>query len=561
MSSTTILTSTPTRLKRTYSIMLSPSKDTQRVQAEARVLKTTTPTPQQIFSWILTPAAVAPCHVRDVLSLQERLEGKGELVQTNKHVGPDFYWLGRVPCRNVRVVGLVVEVTQYEHRTLYTIDDGTGVLECVQKIQPVTVIPEPGKPPPFAPEYPPPAANVGDHVCVVGRAQRRGEFWQILIDAIERSRSANDELKHHLFVRGLHATHYDLKEPFAVPIPEKVGQAGPSTPTQKPPSSRPPANVGPSTPTRKLALPKQPSQRSPSVAPSSPQTVLASSPVKNEHIPATSADSTPKPAGFRKWKTRPSIDPINLGGYPSSPPKEEKTLRGYTISYLRRVPELALLAHRVAKQEIRAARKQAKDKEKSERSKSRPSSSSKPPSSSSTSVRQSSIPTNKDVKRLFIRALNELYREGSIVIWDCPSYSCSDLSLGDSSFLWKTSSTLPPPSINTTTGTLRPTYDEEPSGNLSDPDPNEDVYVPLTPEFLADRLEEVIPVIQKAERARQPKNMQPYAGASVEGLLRYLKKDDRWTHLHRDSVAAALKYLDDEGRAWMAGQDQWQLTV
>jgi solute carrier family 25 citrate transporter 1 len=130
MSSTTTLASTPTKLKRTYSLMLSPSKDSQQVDAKP---SKTAPTQQQIFSWTLTPDAIASCHVRDVLSLQERTES----APTNKHAGEccgifsrgrsswmaqgsDFYWLGRVPCRNVRVMGLVVEVTQYELRALYT---------------------------------------------------------------------------------------------------------------------------------------------------------------------------------------------------------------------------------------------------------------------------------------------------------------------------------------------------------------------------------------------------------------------------------------------------------
>ena len=270
------------------------------------------------------------------------------------------------------------------------------------------------------------------------------------------------------------------------------------------------------------------------------------------HDPSTpTKNSTPRPTGFSKQtsQSRPSIEPIN---FTSAPQKERNALRGYSISYLRRVPELALLAHRVAKQENRAARKAAK---------ARPSSSSKP---SSSATRQSSTPTPKDVKRLFIRAVNELYREGSIVIWDCPSHPCSDLSPGDSSFLWKTSTSIAP-SANTTASTRPPTYAEDDSGNLSDPDPNEDVYVPLTPSFLGSRLEAIIPIVQKAERGRQPPGRpvpQAYSGASMEGMVRYLKrKDDRWAYLHVDSVEAALEYLDEEGRAWMCGQGQWQLTV
>lgn len=33
---------------------------------------------------------------------------------------PDFYWLGRVPCRTVLFFGMVVGVQTYEQRTVYS---------------------------------------------------------------------------------------------------------------------------------------------------------------------------------------------------------------------------------------------------------------------------------------------------------------------------------------------------------------------------------------------------------------------------------------------------------
>ena len=32
----------------------------------------------------------------------------------------DFFWLGRVPCRSVKLVGMVVGVIIYEKRIIYT---------------------------------------------------------------------------------------------------------------------------------------------------------------------------------------------------------------------------------------------------------------------------------------------------------------------------------------------------------------------------------------------------------------------------------------------------------
>jgi hypothetical protein len=64
------------------------------------------------------------------------------------HLDFDFFWLGSVPCRTVKVVGMVVGIQVYEKKILYTsqlrllvlctvlstcsvlVDDGTGVLDC-----------------------------------------------------------------------------------------------------------------------------------------------------------------------------------------------------------------------------------------------------------------------------------------------------------------------------------------------------------------------------------------------------------------------------------------------
>ena len=42
----------------------------------------------------------------------------------------EYFWLGRIPCRTVRIVGLVVGVQVWEKRTVYTLDDGTAVVDC-----------------------------------------------------------------------------------------------------------------------------------------------------------------------------------------------------------------------------------------------------------------------------------------------------------------------------------------------------------------------------------------------------------------------------------------------
>jgi hypothetical protein len=86
------------------------------------------PTDQDIWKWTLTVDAIAPCWVRDVLTMRSN-DMKGILflfsssttvltVQT--FTDADFFWLGRVPCRSVRIVGLVVGLQVYEKRIVYS---------------------------------------------------------------------------------------------------------------------------------------------------------------------------------------------------------------------------------------------------------------------------------------------------------------------------------------------------------------------------------------------------------------------------------------------------------
>ncbi|KAF9239845.1 hypothetical protein BU15DRAFT_74380 [Melanogaster broomeanus] len=82
-------------------------------------LALSSPSSQDIWKWTLTKEAIAPCFVRDALAMRE--SGAKDA---------DFFWLGYTPCRSVLLVGMVVAVQVYEKRTLYTIDDGTAVIDC-----------------------------------------------------------------------------------------------------------------------------------------------------------------------------------------------------------------------------------------------------------------------------------------------------------------------------------------------------------------------------------------------------------------------------------------------
>lgn len=139
---------------------------------------------------------------------------------------PDFYWLGRVPCRTALFFGMVVGVQTYEQRTVYsgehwcthplpymlrnrTVDDGSGMIECnlrhlVQqsmiarrsspkskpsssKYQVGTGTTSPRKPTSSdkgSTETVQPIAAVGDIVRVVGRVLNRHRSRMINVDKL-----------------------------------------------------------------------------------------------------------------------------------------------------------------------------------------------------------------------------------------------------------------------------------------------------------------------------------------------------------------------------------------
>ena len=232
---------------------------------------------------------------------------------------------------------------------------------------------------------------------------------------------------------------------------------------------------------------------------------------------------------------------------------KEPRLEGYTLSYLRRVPELSLLATRV----VQAVAKRRQREERKRLKEAGVISPSKPPAP------PPPIPADKfagKMKRLFQWAVIQLLREGCIIIWDGPvrRFPNSRSTLTDMSRLWKTctnphgdstifSTSLPDSSID----------NDSLSGYLSDPQPNEESYVSLTPAYLAPHVERAVKVLVE-HYARIGK---PYAGATTEGILSVLKKDDRWGFLGAWNVQDALEVLRMECKVWDMGKGRWDLTV
>jgi hypothetical protein len=83
------------------------------------------PSNAEILKWTLTQEAIAPCFVKDIYDLKDNgLKGTSPLLQircsAQSLLDQDFFWLGRVPCRVGRLVGMIVGIDVYEKKTMYT---------------------------------------------------------------------------------------------------------------------------------------------------------------------------------------------------------------------------------------------------------------------------------------------------------------------------------------------------------------------------------------------------------------------------------------------------------
>jgi len=222
-------------------------------------------------------------------------------------------------------------------------------------------------------------------------------------------------------------------------------------------------------------------------------------------------------------------------------PKHE----GFSISYLRRVPELSLLAYRVvqavANRREREQRKQMKE---------------------ATSSKKSSVVTIASdklagkMKRLFQWAVIQLLREGCIILWDGPTRPLPDSKsmMTNTSRLWKTK----PESLadDRFLGSNSRSLGEPMSGYVSDEQPDEESYVSLTPTYLSQYVLQAVRLVVELHAAKG----KPYAGATTEGILNVLKKDDRWRYIGLWNIQDALEILSGQGAVWDLGKGRWDLT-
>ena len=270
---------------------------------------------------------------------------------------------------------------------------------------------------------------------------------------------------------------------------------------------------------------------------------------------------------------------------------------GFTLSHLRRVPELSLLARRVIAADAHRREKEERKKAREQASQSKgkgkaPTTSS---SSSSSRPRDTQGPTGLIVKKLFKQAIRTLFQEGDIVLWSgtvrpLPAPSLDPmLPVSSASQLWKantsTSTTSSAISSASTSSRSRPSYEEWDDEVLSDPQPNEEAYVPLTPAYFSRVLEDAIrhmvrekmakvkrpegnrtprpsskSIIERLREQEKERGSGPPPGPTKEELLTWLRNsDERWARVGEWTVEEALNWGRKEGRLWCIGKGRWEV--
>lgn len=226
---------------------------------------------------------------------------------------------------------------------------------------------------------------------------------------------------------------------------------------------------------------------------------------------------------------------------------------GITMSYLRRVTELQLLAGRIVAAEDKKKRQEARRVREVAKSQGLP----VPPK---VEVLKSQASTRERTKRLFRQAIIKLCDEGSIVLWDGPCRVWDADRGSHSSRLWHTNvtvdTTVSSTGVSTAGGNL---YREDPQDHeMSEPDPREESYVSLTSAHLGKYVEKAIKEIcsrKEKGRGSGPK------GPTLTEILSRLKADGRWRSIGECAVAEALQWLKDEERVWEVGGGRWELTI
>ncbi|KAH7869687.1 uncharacterized protein C8R40DRAFT_718156 [Lentinula edodes] len=579
----------------TSSALLTPRKKRRLISEPLTIV----PSTAEIYKWVFSSNAIAPCFICDI-----------RVMKRHKEKGEEFWWLKRLPCRTIKIIGLIVGIQQYEKRISYIVDDGTSVIECVHKCSAPPPSPaKAGKPKRSNyvndPALPKPVAWIGHTVEIVGRiyefeAKESTEEYSKRTREVRRQIQVqeimNDKFRHWQTVLDLHKNNYSLPEPFTIPGP---------TPSQRSEISTPPTTTSIRTTTSSSSASTSASISSASSSPVKSE-ISYQSPRKLRHPsrlhtadltgntfriyikhymdnPPTSEESDVE-SDFSdgddasvSGPSTPTKRPLHRDQTPRCPrrplhaadetPRPTRPLiysisssrKGFTLSYLRRVPELSELARRVVKAEAkrrdREVKKKAKDAATNQsRSQSHKAQISEATTSSTNSLGDS---ISSRMKRLWKWAIIQLIQEGSIILWDGPRFPPAsrlfDYSMNNR--IWKLCSSTGNTTVTNDVSVFSSSLGQEPEEDfdLSDPDPDEEAYVALTAELLAGEVQRVVQAwVMVRPFTESPK-------FTKNGILQRLRRDDRWRRVGEWHVEEAIELLVSKGSLFQISENVWGL--
>ncbi|KAG2064303.1 hypothetical protein BDR04DRAFT_280207 [Suillus decipiens] len=581
----------------------------------------TSPSAQDIWKWTFTKEATAPCFIRDALSMKESnardtdFYWLGHIPCRTVNIVGIVVGIQDYEKRTLYTIDDSTAVIEcvLRHHSPPKAPTNADANRSVQKSKWEATSP----PPP-----PTPVTAIGYPVQVIGKVVRFHDTRQIIVESIEPCQSTNDQWKHWKVVVELHKSKYSVPKPFEIPacltvssfdagseelgnrheggLPASVSNtvsssnkstcalaSGTGIPVPRTPLKRPSYDNAPSSPltdstTSTSSSPIRhgstdpPKLRHPSRLHARDLTEntfrlylkhymdhatvvldwdvdddLFSTPTKQTRV---SLDQTPK---ARTAHTTHEMTPRASALDDSAPHRP-----AFTLSHLRRVPELALLACRVVHTEAKRRARAEKDTEKDKTMQSQKASSKHThgPSSkvhvhSQMRTKSTDVPRVK-MKRLFSWAVLKLYEEGSIVLWDKPLMPILSSGLrppgsDHTSGLWKTAnntastssanssvlSTANSTMFSSTGASLSKFVMSEEDAYLSDPPMYEEdeAYISVTPKLLAAPVREIM-------RAKGMRGKSAKVGA--EEITRCLRREDaRWARIGPWAVEETMEMI------------------
>lgn len=187
--------------------------------------------------------------------------------------------------------------------------------------------------------------------------------------------------------------------------------------------------------------------------------------------------------------------------------------------------------------------------------------------------------TTRKMKRLYQKAIRDLYAEGSIVLWEGPRRRVCGLKSAntdenenddDTSYLWKSrtmnsSTTISISTLHSNHTNRIPNSTSTASSSsdsLSSPDPSdrEEAYLPVHPHTVRTLVLHALTAL--TERTFASGTRRRRAPPTTEAILGYIRDtDERWAKVGRWRVEEALNELEGQERVFRAGEERWAVCV